>query len=76
MKQSDENLTGTEEYYKTLKPETVPFISYAYEWSFDMLKDAALLTLQLLKEAVGFGLILKDATPYNIQWHQWKIDFY
>jgi 2-polyprenyl-3-methyl-5-hydroxy-6-metoxy-1,4-benzoquinol methylase len=70
-----ENLTGTEEYYKTLKPETVPFISYAYEWSFDMLKDAALLTLQLLKEAVDFGLILKDATPYNIQWHRGKLIF-
>jgi hypothetical protein len=40
-----------------------------------MLKDAALLTLQLAKEAIGFGLILKDATPYNIQWHAGKLIF-
>jgi hypothetical protein len=40
-----------------------------------MLKDAALLTLKLLKESVGYGLILKDATPYNIQWHRGKLIF-
>jgi len=69
------NLTGSGEWYLTLKPERITFISYPYEWSFDMLKDAALLTLQLLKEAVGFGLVLKDATPYNIQWHQGRFIF-
>jgi hypothetical protein len=71
----DENLTSTGEYYKTLKPEPVSFISYPYEWSFDMLKDAALLTLQLLKESINYGLILKDATPYNIQWHMGRLVF-
>ena len=40
-----------------------------------MLKDAALLTLQLLKETVSYGLILKDATPYNIQWNEGKLIF-
>ena len=69
------NLTGAGEYYKTLQPELVKFISYPYEWSFDMLKDAALLTLELVKEAVGYGLVLKDATPYNIQWHKEKLIF-
>jgi hypothetical protein len=54
--------------YKVLKPEQLHFISYCYEWSFDMLKDAALLTLQIAKEALQFGCILKDATPFNIQW--------
>ncbi len=62
-----ENLTNTEEWYLTLKPAFIPFISYPYEWSFDMLKDAALLTLNLLKESLKYGLILKDATPFNIQ---------
>src|SRR5438105_7774210 len=70
-----ENLTGTPEWYITLKPEKLDFISYPYEWSFDMLKDAALLTLQLVKDAISFGLILKDATPYNIQWHKGKFIF-
>jgi hypothetical protein len=70
-----ENLTQTNEWYLTLKPEQIGFISYPYEWSFDMLKDAALLTLKLVKEAIAYGLILKDATPYNIQWHRGKLIF-
>ena len=63
-----ENLTGTDYCYKTLRPEKIPFISYAYEWSFDMLKDAALLTLELAKAGLPYGVILKDATHFNIQW--------
>ncbi len=65
----NENLTGSAEWHTTLQPEPVAFLSYPYEWSFDMLKDAALLTLRLVKESMASGLILKDATPYNIQWH-------
>jgi len=68
------NFTGID-HYKTLRPERIEFISYPYEWSFDMLKDAALLTLQLVKEALSFKMILKDATPYNIQWHKGKFIF-
>jgi SAM-dependent methyltransferase len=33
-----------------------------------MLKDAAALQLRLLSEALAEDLVLKDATPYNIQW--------
>jgi len=43
-------------------------VSYPYEWTFGMLKDAALLQLSLIEEALGEGLILKDASPYNVQW--------
>jgi SAM-dependent methyltransferase len=50
-----------------LRHEPVPFVSYAYEWTFSMLKDAALLQLDLLSAAVDHGLILKDSTPYNVQ---------
>ena len=70
-----ENLTGDNRYYITLKPEPISFISYPYEWSFDMLKDAALLTLQVIKEALAFEMIIKDATPYNIQWHKGRLIF-
>jgi hypothetical protein len=45
----------------------LPFISYPYEWTFSMLKDAALLQLDLLAEALADGLTIKDATPFNIQ---------
>lgn len=50
-----------------LQHPLIPFISYPYEWTFSMLKDAALLQLDLLAEALGEGLTMKDATPYNIQ---------
>jgi hypothetical protein len=48
--------------------ERIPFVSYPYEWSFSMLKDAAMLQLRLLSASLREGLTLKDATPYNIQW--------
>ena len=70
-----ENFSGDYNWYATLKPERLSFISYPYEWSFDMLKDAALLTLDILKESLASGMILKDATPYNIQWHTGKLAF-
>jgi hypothetical protein len=47
--------------------EAVPFVSYPYEWTFGMLRDAALLHLDLMQDALDHGLILKDASAYNIQ---------
>ncbi len=46
----------------------IPFVSYPYEWCFGMLKDAALLQLDLLDAALDEGMTLKDASPFNIQW--------
>jgi SAM-dependent methyltransferase len=51
-----------------LAHERVPFVSYPYEWPFGMLRDAALLQLELLRAALAEDLVLKDATPYNVQW--------
>ncbi len=67
-----ENLSGSDNWYKTLRPQKIPFISYPYEWCFDMLKDAALLSLQLAKTGISFGIIVKDATPFNVQWLKGK----
>ena len=50
-----------------LRHERVPFVSYPYEWTFSMLKDAALLQLDLLLAALERDLVLKDSTPYNVQ---------
>jgi hypothetical protein len=50
-----------------LRHERVPFISYAYEWPFSMLQDAALLQLELNQRGLRAGLAVKDATPYNVQ---------
>ncbi len=70
-----QNFTGSADWYLTLKPEQLSFVSYPFEWSFDMLKDAAILTLKTLKTALDKGMILKDATPYNIQFHEGKMIF-
>jgi hypothetical protein len=51
-----------------LRHEVIPYVSYPYEWPFGMLKDAALLQLDLLRRALAEELILKDSSPYNIQW--------
>ena len=50
-----------------LEHERIPFVSYPYEWTFSMLKDAALLQLDLNLAALEEGMILKDSTPYNVQ---------
>lgn len=50
-----------------LQHERIPFISYPYEWSFEMLKDAATLTLDLVLRLLDHNYILKDATPFNVQ---------
>jgi hypothetical protein len=51
-----------------LRHERVPVVSYPYEWTFGMLKDAALLQIELMLGALDDGLVLKDGSPYNIQW--------
>lgn len=51
-----------------LEHEPIAFISYPYEWPFSMLRDAALLQLELLADALAEGMILKDASSYNVQW--------
>jgi hypothetical protein len=51
-----------------LKHDRIPFVSYPYEWTFGMLKDAALLHLELMLAALEEDFILKDASAYNVQW--------
>ncbi len=60
-------LARTNEAYQVLKPEVVPFVSYPYEWCFSQLQDAALSTLDVQKKALDFGMTLKDASAYNVQ---------
>ena len=70
-----EDLTGHPDRYKILLPEQLPYISYPYEWSPSQLKDAARLTLQILHIALDHDMILKDATPLNIQFRSGKAVF-
>jgi len=50
----------------TIKPKKV-FVSYPWEWCFSQLKDAALATLKIQNIALDYGMSLKDANCYNIQ---------
>jgi hypothetical protein len=58
------------EAHVVLRPERVAFVSYPYEWSFSQLRDAALATLEAQRTALRFGMTLKDASAYNVQFHR------
>jgi hypothetical protein len=65
----DGRIVATEEIEPgLLRHERLPFVSYPYEWPFEMLREAALLQLRLLDEALAEGFVLKDGSPYNVQW--------
>lgn len=51
--------------YKQLFPTQIPFQSYPFEWSFTQWRKAALAFLKINQIALKYGMILKDATPYN-----------
>lgn len=59
---------SAQDWVGALRHERIPFISYPYEWSFSMLRDAAALQLELLEAALRERFILKDASSYNLQW--------
>lgn len=60
--------TATDRWCRVLEHERIPFLSYPYEWTFSMLKRAALLQLEILVESIAANLWLQDASSYNIQW--------
>lgn len=58
---------------RLIKSQKIPFVSYPYEWTFSQLKDAALATLKIQKISLEYGLSLKDASAYNIQFFLGKL---
>jgi SAM-dependent methyltransferase len=59
---------GEDGWDVVLRHERIPFVSYPFEWSFAMLRDAALLHLSIVRAALAEGLTTKDGTAYNLQW--------
>lgn len=55
------------EAHTIIRPQRVPAITYPYGWCFSQLKDAALLTLAAQRRAREFGMSLKDASAFNVQ---------
>ncbi|MCY3895531.1 MAG: SAM-dependent methyltransferase [Chloroflexi bacterium] len=66
---ADPGLAPEPDAFAVIRPEQLGFVSYPFEWSFSQLKAAALTTLQLQRQALSYGLSLKDASAYNIQLH-------
>ena len=52
--------------HAVVRPREVAFVSYPFEWSFGMLRDAALLTLDVQAEATVAGFTLRDAGAFNV----------
>lgn len=69
---TEESVSPSAEVFKIIRPQKIPFISYPYEWCFSMLKDAALLTLTIQQIALEYGMSLKDASAFNIQFLKGK----
>jgi hypothetical protein len=63
---SDHSLAG---YSLVLKHETIPRQSYPHEWSFEMFRDAAIVTLKVARIASSFGYQIKDCHPYNVMFY-------
>ncbi len=57
----------------TILPEQLHIITYPHEWSFHQWKDAALRLLEILEISLQHEMILKDATPLNMQMHDGKM---
>src|SRR6185295_14461283 len=55
-----------------LEHERVPLQSFPYEWPPEMLHAAAALTLDLVEAALTENYLLKDATPYNVLFVNWR----
>lgn len=52
-----------------LEHARLPYISYPYEWSFSLLRDAALFHLDLHLDLLESGFTLSDASAYNVQFN-------
>ncbi len=57
--------TRSDRYY--LRHKRLELITYPYEWTPQMLLDAAKCTLEVQLELMNHGFSLKDASAYNIQ---------
>lgn len=65
VRSGDSPVGGT--WAAVLRHERIPVVTYPYEWSFAMLRDAALLQLDLARQALAEGILVKDASSYNVQ---------
>ena len=56
----------------SIEASKILFVNYPYEWSFLQYKHAALLTLKIQKLCLENNFTLKDASAFNITFHEGK----
>ena len=56
---------NTDDVYCLLKPSQIEFQSYPFEWSYTQWRKAIIAYISINQIALKYGMILKDATPYN-----------
>ncbi len=61
---------------EVLHHDRLDLVTYPYEWSFQMLKDAALLTLSIMDMCLDHGFILKDGSSFNVTFHKGQMCFF
>lgn len=73
---SDVGLADADLGETVMRHARIPVLTYPSEWSFDMLRDAALVTLDLLQQGLERDLMLKDATAFNVAFHDGQMKFF
>lgn len=58
---------GTDDAHAVLRPTELDLLSWPHEWCPGQLRDAALLTLELQDRALVHGMVLRDASAFNVQ---------
>jgi hypothetical protein len=58
--------------YKKLLPTQITFQSYPFEWSYGQWRKAIYSYLKINEIALKYGMILKDASPYNFYFNEGK----
>ena len=72
---SEGHVVKTSLQNQRLNHEKIYPFSYPYEWSFDMLKDAALQQLHMNKALLEEGFILKDGSAFNSVYNNGRMTF-
>lgn len=52
-------------YFIKITPDQIPFHVFPFEWTFEEWQSASVSFLKINQIALKYGMILKDATPYN-----------
>jgi SAM-dependent methyltransferase len=58
-------LSTEHQAYKILYPQQIDFISLPFEWCYAQWRKVLLAYLEINLISLKYGMILKDATPYN-----------